>query len=190
MAYLFEKNFFYRKEHDEDLDHVPEFKEKIDNLVKEAKNIVVVGWRPDTGYYLFEYLTEFATVTLVEIFPDNCTTFNFPKVSVVCADIKEFIKSSTEKYDLIIWQDGPEHIFLVEFEEFLKDCNGKVNSMIIATPNGWFPQGVLYGNVFENHQSTWYKKTYTDLGFEVAEYVADIHGSMNRRNGLIGFKRL
>ena len=190
MAYVFEKNFFYRNEHDEDLDHVPEFKEKIDGLVKNAKTVLAVGWRPDTGYCLYEYLTSFAKVTLVEIFPANCSAFSLPGVNVVCSNILDYIKTTTEHFDVCIWQDGPEHIYLVEFDQFLIDSKGKIDSIIIATPNGFLPQSAIYGNVFEQHISTWFKKDYTDRGFNVTEYLADIHGSMNRRNGLIGYKTL
>lgn len=190
MAYLFEKHYSYKGDHDEDLDHVPDFKEKIDSLVKNAKTVLVVGWRPDTGYYLFEYLTGFSTVTLVEIFENNCKSFTLNNVNVVCDNILEFIKKTETVFDVLIWQDGPEHVTIPEFEQFLKDCSGKVKNMIIATPNGVYPQDALYGNIYERHNATWFQNTYLEFGFDVREYIADVHWSLNRKNGLIGYKVL
>ena len=41
-------------------------------------------------------------------------------------------------------------------------------AIIIATPNGEFPQESMYGNQAENHLSTWTEKDYEELGFTYA----------------------
>ena len=200
MAYAFRNHYEYRKDngrHDEDLDHVPEFKKKVDDIIDNSKTILFVGWRydADISYDHFDYTTKFAKVTLIEAWAPNCEDFvknnkwNHP-VEVICADVLEFIKTTDRKFDTCVWFDGPEHVTYEEFIDFMRNAYGKFNNLIISTPNGNFPQGALSGNSFEIHKSAWFEYTYDNLGFETIKWLANIKDSTTKENALMGIKKM
>lgn len=200
MAYAFRNHFEYRKTcggHCEDLDHVPEFKEKVDSLIDNAKEILFVGWRydADSAYDHFDYTCKFANVCLVEAWKANCDAFaehnrwNHP-VEVINADILEFIKQTDRKWDVCAWFDGPEHVTQDQFVEFLRSAYGKIGTLIISTPNGVFPQGAIGGNKYEIHQSTWYEETFQNFGFETTKWLPAKQDSPVKDRGLMGFKKM
>jgi hypothetical protein len=200
MAYLFKNHYEYRKHlegHDEDLDHDPRFKEKLDTIVANAKTILLVGWRweGDKVYDVIDYLTKFAQVTLVEAYQPNCDAFvehnrwNYP-VEIVCADIVDFIQTTQKTFDVCIWQDGPEHVAYERFITFLDHAFKKIDYLTISTPNGIYKQDALYGNQFEIHVTTWYEHNYTNLDFDTALWLAHHPGSLDKNIALMGVRRL
>lgn len=203
MAYCFRNHYEYRKDngrHDEDLDHIPEYKKELDDFVDEAKTILFVGWRFDDpiAYHSFDYLTKFAKVTLVEAFPKNCEEFHthnigkYP-VEVICADVLEFIQTTDRTFDLCIWQDGPEHVKYEEFVEFLKHAFTKIKSITISTPNGVFPQEEIGGNKYEWHKTTYFDYNFENLGFKTAKWLASVKDTTDpeqKQSALMGFRRL
>lgn len=203
MAYAFKNHYEYRKNngrHDEDLNHVPHFKAKIDGIVEQAKTILFVGWRydADTAYDHFDYTTKFAKVTLVEAFPRNCEDFvkynkwNYP-VDVVCADVLDYVKTSQQTFDVCAWFDGPEHVTYEEFLDFLGHAPRTIKNLIISTPNGVFPQGAIGGNQFECHKTTWDYQMMKNLGFDTAKWLADTADTtdpLHKQSALMGVKNL
>ena len=200
MSYTFRNHYEYRKNngrHDEDLDHVPEFKEKVDSLIDNAKTILFVGWRYDADlcYDQFDYTTKFAKVTLVEAWKPNCNAYvahnkwNYP-VEVICDDVLEFIKKTDRKFDVCVWFDGPEHVEYEQFVGFLRNAYGKIGHLIVSTPNGVFPQKSIGGNAFETHKTIWHDYMYENLGFEVVKWLASSKNSEVKENALMGIKRM
>ena len=180
---------------DEDLDHVPEFKAIVDGIVDQAKTILDIGWRLDT--YSLEFPSHMAKqgikMTILDAFEQNINNlraqnpdpnFIFP----VLADARQFIKETDQKWDVCIWQGGPEHVLLEEFAEFLIEADKKIDTMIIATPNGLWPQDALGGNVYEKHISTWTVDTYTRFGFRCILWQPGQPGSPDRTLGIIGYR--
>lgn len=187
MAYCFEKHFELRKNHDEDLDHEPQFKATIDAIVSQSKKIVCIGWRPDTGYALYDYLGTFAKVIVVEAWQSNVTAFNHSSCKIIHGDGLSIFDSTSDTIDCLIWQDGPEHCKLQDVEAFLQKAKNRANAIILATPNGYFPQGAYNGNPWETHVSTWTRDTYKQFGFEAVEYIAKTPYSNDKKQGLIGY---
>jgi hypothetical protein len=171
VAYKFEASAFTNV--GEKLEN-SEFKTEIDNIVKDSRHVTSVGWRPDTGYDLYDYLTNNTeTITVVEIFGPNLANFNMSRyrnINLVNDDIRNFEKFLSQKQrDCIIWQDGPEHLQMEDSIDIIKKFQKSFNSIIIATPNGVFEQDAMYGNEAERHLSSWYKKDYEELDFKVSE---------------------
>lgn len=189
MAYLFKNHFDLIGNHDEDLDHAPEFKTTIDGIVDNARTIVSVGWRPETGYQLYEHIGTYAKVIMLEAFESNVTSFTRTDLAKpMHGDILQLIHSIQDKQiDLLIWQDGPEHVTHEEFDKFLPKAKQVFKNIILATPNGHFPQGAYLGNIYETHKSSWFREDYTKRGFEVTEYLAPTKNSTNKTRGLIGY---
>lgn len=180
---------------DEDLDHDPAFKTIVDGFVSRAKTILDIGWRLDT--YSLDFPSQIAKqgtkMTIVDAFEPNVNdlrsrnpdpNFIFP----VLADIRKFIKETNQTWDVGIWQNGPEHVLLEEFSDFLVEADKKIEVMIIATPNGVWPQGALGGNIYEVHISTWTQETFSKFGFTSILWQPATRGSRDRTLGIIGYR--
>lgn len=166
MAY----KFFYPSR-GETLDLNPDFKRKIDLLAARASVITFVGWRPDAGLDLFHLLrSNCQTPIVIEIFEQNCKALASARIcQVICDDVRNFDRrlDSSQK-ELLVWQDGPEHLEKSDSIEVLKKAQEHFKSIVIATPDGFCEQDELYGNIHERHLSSWYKDDYESLGFRVS----------------------
>jgi hypothetical protein len=183
MAY----NFGGPRHLDQTLDHVPEFKKRLDGAVANAKSVVYIGWRPnDSEYKFFEWLSnvniECPPLTLVvEAWGPNVEAFNPPydncfKVHGRAEMLFDLVPPWMR--DCVIWQDGPEHMFNGESERLVKSWQLLgFKSIVLSTPDGWLDQGAINGNELERHLGAWTKAIYKSLNFKVESYSA----------GLIGF---
>ena len=175
----------------EKIDNQP-FKLRLDLVVVEARRVIVVGWKPETGYPFFRWLAkEGKDIILVEAFQHNVESFDeylggrHRVAHKMHMDVRDLLSAvPIEARDCLVWQDGPEHIEMNQAVQLLRQFQESFNSIIIATPNGPYNQGILDGNVWEIHRSTWYAETYKELGFEVADYEAGLIGYW-RQNGRI-----
>jgi hypothetical protein len=156
------------------------FKERVDNNIELCKNILVVGWRQDSGYDLFDYLTTFANVHLVEIFQPYLDKFikNHPKLTIECNDIRNIDQSG---YDGIIWQHGPEHLTIDQSNHLINDWKKTARIIVVEVPNGVCPQESNI-NTAENHISTWYAINLVNIGFDFRHYGPEPHSA----NWIIG----
>jgi len=172
MAYKFAVQRF--ESNDETLDHVPEFRDTVNSMIDVATTVNSVGWRPDTGYKLFSYLVARGTrVNVIEIFRPNCDAFAIKNnlLKVYNNDIMDFDKFlPVEDRDILIWQDGPEHLSIDSGKAILVQMQQDFNGIVIATPNGEYPQVNLGGNEAERHLSGWTIPDYEELGFKAVEY--------------------
>jgi len=177
----------------ENLDHVPDFKEVVNTAIDKAKTLLDVGWRLDPGAdEFYDNIGLQANVTLVEAFEPNAQTFysrnkHPDKVKVYNTDIWTFIKDTDQHFDVCIWQGGPEHVSYADFEAFLVEADKKIDFLIIATPNGVFPQDALGGNTYEIHQTTWTEDLMRQYGFTCVQWQAGPDG--RRIWGLMGYRK-
>lgn len=184
--YLFE-----RQSTAENLDHVPEFKTVIDKLVREAKKIVVIGWRWEDGSYgLFDYLqgTIKERIYLMEAWQPNLDRFERQgviKLTGNAAAVCSYVP--TEDWDSVfLWQDGPEHLCLLDAKRAVRDMIDIGQGVVLATPDPGGPyadQGALGGNPYEQHRSKWYPEDYRELGLDVASYSPGFIGYWARGGG-------
>lgn len=159
----------------------PGFKARIDAVVRDAETVLNIGWREDTGYDLFSWLLEHGKrVVLVEAWPNNFECFNCPGVVKICGDIGVVEPLlSDDALEVVLWQDGPEHMEMAQAKTLIRRIQGRARSMVLATPNGEQGQNALDGNEWEIHHSTWTIDSYQELGFDVLPY----------ESGLIGYWR-
>ncbi len=170
---------------DQTLDHVPEFKARVDGAVREAKAVVYIGWRPnDSGYGFFTWLdhaNEFPPLTLVvEAWKLNCDAFELPYANCFKVnDRAEFLFDIVPRWmrDCVVWQDGPEHLTNEASARLIKSWQLLgFKSIVLSTPDGWLEQGPLDGNELERHVGAWTRETYASLRFDVQSYSAGLIG--------------
>ncbi len=159
----------------ETLNNCSEIKRKINDIFEISKTVLMVGWRLSSdGVFIKHMLDKGKVVTVVEIFPDNMNSL--PKEVIgVCADIREYKVES--KYDLFLWQHGPEHVQHVDVSRFLGSYSHMFKYMILESPNGHCEQGPLYGNPYEEHISEWKPSDYEELGFDYITYAGPNYDS-------------
>jgi hypothetical protein len=192
MAYKFSIQQF--ESNNENLDHVPEFRDIVNNMIESAATVNSVGWRPDTGYKFFSYIVARGIrLNVIEIFKPNCDYFsmNNPLVKVYNNDVTDFDKFlPVEDRDILIWQDGPEHLSIDSGKAIISQMQQDFRGIVIATPNGEYPQSNLFQNEAERHLSGWTISDYEELGFNVTEYNPQGPGSCHPVNSfLIGYWR-
>jgi uncharacterized protein YciI len=180
MSYTFtSKNKNYAN--NEDLSHSPQHRDRLNEIFKNSKTILMVGWRYDSDFSFVDFMIEESKdLTIVEIYEPN--TKNVRKeVTIHCSDILDF--DIEKEYDLLLWQHGPEHVFKSEVLDFVKKVSDKFKHIVFETPYGHNPQGEMYGNIYETHVSEWEEKDYTDLGFNYVKYAG-----VNNDAFIIGYK--
>lgn len=167
MSYTFTSPIKNYNNH-ETLNHSSEIKRKMNDIFDASQSILMVGWRYDSdSAFVRHVLSKGKNLTVVEIFEKNLE--NLPKdVTAICIDIRDF--EVTQKYDLFLWQHGPEHVHKSDVAKFLGKYGHMFKVIVLESPNGHSPQGEMYGNPYEEHISTWTPSDYEDLGFDYITY--------------------
>ncbi len=98
----------------------------------------------------------------IEIFPTNIDTYHSSFYNKIhFADAYHHIHTyvQPDEFDLIILGDVLEHFGKEQATALLNTCILKAGHVLLNVPIGdQWPQGVVYGNVFETHLSVWTTK--------------------------------
>lgn len=107
-------------------------------------------------------------VDLLEVWPANIEGLQGHSLfrKLILGNGKAVAEHVDQKYDLIFWWHGPEHIYDHEIpmavESMKKVCDKHI---ILGCPWGMYEQGTVYGNPFEEHKSHLHPEFYENLGF-------------------------
>lgn len=108
------------------------------------------------GYSLVELPKQELVIDAVEVFRPNISpVYDAVYNHVYHGDIREVIQDLGQ-YDVIICGDMIEHLEKCEglrlVDEMKKHCN---MALVLSIPFGFCPQGVVHGNEYEVHRSSW-----------------------------------
>lgn len=129
---------------------------------------------PKTGailkklYYADKLAKRCGYVDLLEVWPDNIKGLKGtpPFRKFILGDARAIDECVNQRYDLIFWWHGPEHIHEHEIfptvERMKRVCNRHI---IFGCPWGIYEQGAVYGNPYEEHMSHLHPEFYQKLGF-------------------------
>ena len=138
------------------------FKDKVNELFKELKTILMVGWRHDSDKTFVDYLiSQNKDVTIVEIYEPNLKSITQPTIKVICDDIRNY--TPDKNYDLFLWQHGPEHVSKEDAIKTFERLTPYFKYTMIETPHGVNHQDEMYGNIYEKHISYWSFDDYLDF---------------------------
>lgn len=85
-------------------------------------------------------------------------------------DIRKFIDTTDQKWDLVIMTDVIEHFFKAEGEAVLKRLQAICNkAVVVSTPAVWAAQGAVYGNEAEVHKSFWTVDDFRHCGYGIVK---------------------
>jgi hypothetical protein len=106
----------------------------------------------------------------VDIWAANVTPFHkmiYDTVQV--ADIRKHVKVMPQ-YDVVLLADVIEHFEKAEGLHLLRGLLGKATkAVIVTTPVGFAPQGVVRGNEAERHRSGWWPGDFSDFARVVVD---------------------
>lgn len=118
-------------------------------------------------------------IDVIEIFEENINQLRGLHwiTNLIHGDIRTY---DPEKYDVIMFWHGPEHLLFDEVVELTDKLKKHTDLLIYATPNGRYDQGEEYGNPYEVHASTWTKEKFEWIGMK-----ADAIGNPDQKQGNI-----
>jgi len=135
----------------------------------EQKSVLYIGASKERAQILEEFIKNRYNITILEAFKPNAEYWRSLGVAnkVIEGDVRNF--NSEEKFDVVFWWHGPEHIEKREFPPVLKNFERMANKVIVlACPWGEYKQGANYDNEFEIHHSAYYEGDFEKLGFKTS----------------------
>lgn len=144
---------------------------ELDVNIKSFINVGFRNWQDPRNHWWIK-ICEANNIdwSIVEIFEPNVSD----TISKGCPPDKIFNESITEvdklpEADCLLFWHGPEHLTKEEFLKILPLLEKKYKVLIFGMPLGEQPQGLAYGNPWEQHVSFWKTKEWEDLGYKVTE---------------------
>ena len=132
--------------------------------IKNAKT----GTRLFKLYFADRLAQKCEHVDLLEVWPANIEGLKGtpPFKNLILGDARTIDEHVNQKYDLIFWWHGPEHIHEHEIGPTVEKMKTMCNKHIIfGCPWGVYEQDAVYGNPYEEHKSHLHPKLYSNLGF-------------------------
>lgn len=150
-----------------DLDRTKSLHRLIPNLYKH-KSVLYVGARTDRMDYGEEFKNAGYKIDIIEIFKKNVDyLLQIPWINdVYHQDVRSVIVP--EKYDIVFWWHGCEHIPSEDLEDTLYKLEkiAKV-AVVLGMPWGYYKQRALLGNPNEEHISYNEHGVFEKRGYEV-----------------------
>lgn len=138
--------------------------------IKQVLNIGVVSL-PDATIRFLEKLNVNPKITYLEIFEENCKRVKLqrPDIHFVQGDVRNIKNLIHDKFDLIVWWHGPEHIYEHELVDTILNIESLLNTngvIILGSPDGWLEQHNDDGNLHNDHYSGPDCNFYRSLNYE------------------------
>lgn len=150
------------------------------NDKENFKNVLNIGivnlpdkmYEIDTFVRIMQNLNINPSVTHLEIFKRNCDIglSKYPNHRFINGDVRNILQLTNEKYDLIFWWHGPEHIYENELITTIQNVESLLNKngvIILGSPDGWQEQHNDDGNIHNDHYSGPDTEFYKNLGYDV-----------------------
>jgi|GEM_PF-1130257 len=141
---------------------------KIAPDVFKYKSVLYIGASIERSLFLEEFIKANYQITILEIFEKNVDFYKNQK------NIKEVLQGDVinydfkEKFDVVFWWHGPEHIDANCLSETVKKLESIANNIVVmGCPYGRHEHGEIYGNIYEKHLSSYNEGYFEDLGYTV-----------------------
>jgi len=139
------------------------------NIFKGGDTVLYIGAKGERIDFGKEFSKCGDEITIVEAFRENvlaCRRMQFVS-KVIHSDIRSF-QPGKEKWDIVFWWHGPEHVYKSQIESSLSHIERMANkSVVLGCPWGVYGQGAVGGNEFEEHKATIFPKDFERLGYTV-----------------------
>ena len=139
--------------------------------IKKVLNIGFVSL-PDVTFRILNALNINPELTYLEIFDKNYERgkLQYPTINFVHGDVRNIKNLIHDKFDLIVWWHGPEHIYEHELVDTIANIETLLTTngvIILGSPDGWQEQHNDDGNVHNDHYSGPDSDFYKSQNYEV-----------------------
>lgn len=145
--------------------------ESLNRLIPDLYNynsVLYIGARSDRFDYGKDFRAYNYEITVLEAFDKNVNYLkNIDWIKeVIHGDVTDI--DVGEKYDIVFWWHGPEHIKENQLNDTITKLERYANvAVVLGCPWGLFPQKALHNNPFEIHVSHNDYQIFEDLGYNV-----------------------
>lgn len=157
--------------HYSDIDRTASLWRLYPEIFTENRTVLYIGAREDRFDYSDMFNHFKIEITILEAWEKNCEVLTKKGLNVICGDVRniENIPGITgNKWDLVFWWHGPEHVEADEVQEtIIKLMKLRSNVVVLGCPWGVFEQGELGGNPYERHVSAIYPEMLEYCGYTV-----------------------
>ena len=140
---------------------------------EKPKRLLNIGFRHDSDQTILNYCNENAiSFDVIEIYKPNCEFLknNRKIANIYNLDVANILTLNI-KWEMIIWLHGPEHITFDKFKEIAPRIESCAPIVIYQAPEGEYPQGDIYGNIYERHVASLTEKMFKELGYNTNNFL-------------------
>jgi len=153
------------------MDRWPQLIETVPELIESPGKLLYVGANKNRHHYMKELYDAGNEISVLEVWEPYVDGIRHKEMisSINIGDIREVsdIELKYSMYDYVLWWHGPEHITIHELAKTLYHIEKITKSIVIlGSPWGKYPQGVVNGNPFETHEAYLDQKDYNQYGYE------------------------
>lgn len=112
-----------------------------------------------------------------------------PYDDLVLCDVR-YLPFRNKSFNYLISFEVLEHFSKNEGKVYLTQLKRLSEKIVVSTPFGFYPQGIVDGNEFQVHKSAWQERDFREVGYGV--YVTGLGNELEdffRRRGLLSFFR-
>lgn len=135
------------------------------------RTVLYVGASRLRRHFLAEFIEAYDIITILELFEGNVAylweKYRDPGIRVIHDDVRRADEIFTERFDVIFFWHGHEHLQEREVCDVLGRLEAMANLVVLGMPYGHYPQGPEYGNMHEAHLWHIYPKDIERYGYTV-----------------------
>lgn len=134
------------------------------------KTVLYIGARKYRRDFTNQFKQNEYKIDILEIFDKNIQSLKKLKFinKLIKGDVREIDKLVNNKYDVVFWWHGPEHIQKRELKPTLNKLKKLTNHVLVCgCPYGKYEQGAVYGNPWEKHLSYLEPRDFKKSSFKV-----------------------
>jgi hypothetical protein len=154
-----------------DTDRTASLKRLAPDLFKH-KTVLNVGARTSRFNYGQEFREAGYDITVLEPFGENVQYLRtLPWIhKVVQGDVRDLsaFKERGQKFDVVFWWHGPEHVIEEDLMGVLPELEKICNHLVVlGCPWGHYPQGEIHNNPWEKHIGHYAHYVFEEFGYDV-----------------------
>ena len=179
-----------KKKNTDYADRLAVLTKNIGDIFVKPYTVLYIGAKSNRWDYVPEMYSAGAEITVLEACEYNVEGLwgheYFEKI--IHGDVRyiDYLDLGREKFDVVFWWHGPEHVSKAEAKELVPKLVNLANKYVVfGVPWGVVPQGIVLDNIYEVHLSYWDIRDFRDIDFVVEKIEPkDVLGSC-----LIGWRK-
>ena len=134
-------------------------------------SLLYVGASIRRAQFMPELIAAGRQVTILEAYEPNAAHYRqkFGQDRVIHGDIRDLCKLTAERYSVIFWWHGPEHVTREDLPAILATIESRADLVVLGCPWGAYPQKDVGRNRYEKHLSELIPEDFWGWGYETSQ---------------------